>query len=156
MRCLDFTDPDGFDDLGQIAQMVEHTTENRGVGGSIPPLAISCGNARFVGLNHEEAQAEQADGPRARLVLFLHFGELAMSQELNANVAVDASLKPIGFSTGNPVFDGLVTIMASRNWLLDDKNIKAIHKSLMECALQEPGGLRRAQGHNLSAKPTGE
>ena len=25
--------------LGQIAQLVEHTTENRSVGGSIPPLA---------------------------------------------------------------------------------------------------------------------
>ena len=28
----------GFD--GQVAQLVEHTTENRGVGGSIPSLAI--------------------------------------------------------------------------------------------------------------------
>ncbi len=25
---------------GEVAQLVEHTTENRGVGGSIPPLAI--------------------------------------------------------------------------------------------------------------------
>ena len=25
--------------FGQVAQLVEHTTENRGVGGSIPPLA---------------------------------------------------------------------------------------------------------------------
>ena len=24
---------------GQVAQLVEHATENRGVGGSIPPLA---------------------------------------------------------------------------------------------------------------------
>ena len=27
--------------LGQVAQLVEHTTENRGVGGSIPPLAMT-------------------------------------------------------------------------------------------------------------------
>jgi hypothetical protein len=26
---------------GQVAQLVEHTTENRGVGGSIPPLTTS-------------------------------------------------------------------------------------------------------------------
>ena len=26
--------------FGQVAQLVEHATENRGVGGSIPPLAI--------------------------------------------------------------------------------------------------------------------
>ncbi len=26
---------------GEVAQLVEHTTENRGVGGSIPPLAIA-------------------------------------------------------------------------------------------------------------------
>ena len=26
--------------LGQVAQLVEHSAENRGVGGSIPPLAI--------------------------------------------------------------------------------------------------------------------
>ena len=27
--------------MGQVAQLVEHTTENRGVGGSIPPLAMN-------------------------------------------------------------------------------------------------------------------
>jgi hypothetical protein len=26
--------------LGQVAQLVEHMTENHGVGGSIPPLAM--------------------------------------------------------------------------------------------------------------------
>ena len=31
--------PGGFFS-GQVAQLVEHTTENRGVGGSIPPLAM--------------------------------------------------------------------------------------------------------------------
>ena len=31
--------PGGFR-WGQVAQLVEHTTENRGVGGSIPPLAM--------------------------------------------------------------------------------------------------------------------
>ena len=30
--------PGGFL-FGQVAQLVEHTTENRGVGGSTPPLA---------------------------------------------------------------------------------------------------------------------
>ena len=31
----------GFTQLGQVAQLVEHTTENRGVAGSNPALAIS-------------------------------------------------------------------------------------------------------------------
>ena len=30
-------------DCGQVAQLVEHATENRGVDGSIPPLATWCG-----------------------------------------------------------------------------------------------------------------
>src|SRR4051812_21649649 len=32
-------------DLGEVAQLVEHTTENRGVAGSIPALAIDEGPA---------------------------------------------------------------------------------------------------------------
>jgi hypothetical protein len=32
---------DSIDQRGEIAQLVEHTTENRGVLGSIPSLAIS-------------------------------------------------------------------------------------------------------------------
>ena len=31
---------------GQVAQLVEHATENRGVGGSIPPLATVMGVGR--------------------------------------------------------------------------------------------------------------
>jgi hypothetical protein len=31
---------------GQVAQLVEHSTENRSVGGSIPSLAMGCGSER--------------------------------------------------------------------------------------------------------------
>ena len=42
--------PGGFL-CGQVAQLVEHTTENRGVGGSIPPLATGqVGRRRPIGL----------------------------------------------------------------------------------------------------------
>jgi hypothetical protein len=33
--------PSGPLSTGQVAQLVEHTTENRGVGGSIPPLTTA-------------------------------------------------------------------------------------------------------------------
>jgi hypothetical protein len=33
--------------LGEVAQLVEHATENRGVGGSIPPLAIRLIERRY-------------------------------------------------------------------------------------------------------------
>ena len=33
--------------LGQVAQLVEHSAENRGVGGSIPPLAIAGEGSRM-------------------------------------------------------------------------------------------------------------
>ena len=33
--------PDSLSFLGEVAQLVEHTTENRGVAGSIPALGTS-------------------------------------------------------------------------------------------------------------------
>ena len=41
--------PGGFVLKGQVAQLVEHVTENHGVGGSIPSLAISLGLRRVEG-----------------------------------------------------------------------------------------------------------
>jgi hypothetical protein len=39
--------------VGQVAQLVEHTTENRGVGGSIPPLATRVFRKIGAGFAHD-------------------------------------------------------------------------------------------------------
>jgi hypothetical protein len=48
------------------------------------------------------------------------------------------------FSSGNPVFDGLVTILASKPFMVTDAGIRTLHKTLQELAESEPGGLRRS------------
>src|SRR5215204_6654427 len=48
-RTLAFAPP------GEVAQLVEHTTENRGVGGSTPPLAINpCNRGLLTSLIRQE------------------------------------------------------------------------------------------------------
>jgi hypothetical protein len=41
---------------GEVAQLVEHTTENRGVAGSIPALAIAVGRDAVVWLLHDRVR----------------------------------------------------------------------------------------------------
>ncbi len=49
----------------------------------------------------------------------------------------------VSFYTGNPVYDGLVTILASRHSAgLDKTAIERLHESLVAVANKEPGGLR--------------
>lgn len=64
-----------------------------------------------------------------------------MSNDLKASV--DATLKNVSFNSGNPVFDGVITILSTRNCPLDQASIEALQKSLAKAASAEPGGLQR-------------
>lgn len=56
--------------FGEVAQLVEHTTENRGVAGSIPALAIPLGLERAVGQFFSRPEPGQEKAPAGRPGLF--------------------------------------------------------------------------------------